>query len=311
MDAALSMIATERQAAGVQSAAVARLTQLNLDDLIASFGWQDRPLLAGLSRRVLRRPAQAFARQIADFDMAVGSEGLIGAARGALAHYVREVRVYGREHIPTGPFLALANHPGLSDALSLFTALDRNDLRVIALQRPFLQALPHTSQRLSCLCETAPSSPAAVREVAAHLGAGGAALSFPAGRIEPDPGAGPGSVRSLESWARSADLFARLTPEAAVLPVLVRGVVWSRVARNWLVRFRSTATDREKTAAALQLLANVVLKVKPVSVSVQIGRPILARDLDRTSARGMHRAVLAEMAGLIRNPPDGHGQRVA
>jgi hypothetical protein len=54
-------------------------------------------------------------------------------------------------------------------------------------------------------------------------------------------------------------MFVRLAPEAAILPVLVRGVVWPMAAHNWLTQLRRCSMDREKTAAALQLLAHLVL----------------------------------------------------
>jgi hypothetical protein len=311
MDATLSMIAGERREADLQSAALAHLTQINLDDLVSSFGWQDRPLLAGLLRRVLRNPARTFARQIAEFDNAVEQVGLVGASRHILPNYVQDVRVFGEDNIPSGPFLALANHPGLSDALSLFAALDRPDLQVIALQRPFLQALPHASKQLSCLSEEASSYAAAIRKVGTHLRAGGATLTFPAGHIEPDPNIDPEGAASLKAWARSADVFVRLAPETAILPVLVRGVVWPKAARNWLVTLRRTPAEKDKAAAALQLLANIVLRLKPVGVTVQIGKPMYARDLNMTKTQAMHQTILAEMAKMIRNPVHGRGRTVA
>ena len=284
----------------VRSAAIARLTRINLDDLVSSFGWQDRPLISSIARRLLRNPAQKFAHQIVEFDTAVGRDGLVSAARHALSHYVRDVRVFGRDCIPAGPFLAVANHPGMSDALSLFGALNRPDLLVVASQRSFLQALPHTSRLLSCLSDEPFAHAAVIRKVSKHLRAGGAALSFPAGRIEPDPQVHGGAAASLASWAQSAGVFVRLAPETAILPVVVRGVVWSKVAHGWLAQ--------EKTAAALQLLANIVLKIRPVSVTVEIGRPIYASDLGTTSSRVLHQAVLAEMSDLIRNPPERDGE---
>jgi hypothetical protein len=166
----------------VRTGAIADLTRINLDDLVLSFGWQDRPLLAGMARRLLRNPAQKFARQIVEFDTAVGRDGLVSASRQTLSNYVNDVRVFGRERIPVGSFLALSNHPGLCDALSLFGALNRPDLLVVALRRPFLQALPNTSKHLACLPDEASAHAAVVRQVRAHLRKGGAALSFPAGR---------------------------------------------------------------------------------------------------------------------------------
>lgn len=296
----LSVMAGQDQDADVRSAAIARLTQINLDDLVSSFGWQDRPLISSIARRLLRNPAQKFAHQIVEFDTAVGRDGLASAARNALSNYVRDVRVFGRDHIPAGPFLALANHPGMSDALSLFGALNRPDLLVVASQRPFLRALPHTSRLLSCLSDEPFAHAAAIRKVSKHLRAGGAALSFPAGQIEPDPLVHGSAAGSLASWAQSAGVFVRLAPETAILPVVVRGVVWSKMAHRW--------PAQEKTAAALQLLANIVLKIRPVSVSVEIGRPIYASDLGTTSTQVLHQAVLAGMSHLIRNPSERDGE---
>jgi hypothetical protein len=284
----------------VRTGAIADLTRINLDDLVLSFGWQDRPLLAGMARRLLRNPAQKFARQIVEFDTAVGRDGLVSASRQTLSNYVNDVRVFGRERIPVGSFLALSNHPGLCDALSLFGALNRPDLLVVALRRPFLQALPNTSKHLACLPDEASAHAAVVRQVRAHLRKGGAALSFPAGHIEPDPDIYGGAARSLESWAQSAGMFVRLAPETALLPVLVRGVVWPRVNCGRL--------GGDKVGAALQLLANVALKVRPVSISVQIGRPIFARDLGSTKSEVLHQAVLAEMGAMIVNRPDCGGE---
>jgi hypothetical protein len=297
--------------ADLRSARVADLTQINLDDLVASFGCRNGTPLAGMARRLLRKPARKFARQIVEFDAAVGRHGLVNAACRTLPNYARDVRVFGRDHLPAGPFLALANHPGMTDTLALIGALSRPDLLVVALRRPFLQALPHTSRRLSCLSDEPFAHAAVVRKVGAHLRAGGAALSFPAGHIEPDPNAHRGAAQSLDSWAPSAGVFGRLAPDIALLPVLVRGVVWPIAAPRWPARRMPIMTDRAKAAAALQLLVSVVLKVRPVSVTVQIGRPIYAREFASAKSQVLHQAVLAEMSNLIRNPPDGRGELLA
>ena len=283
------------------------LTQINLDDLVASFGWQDRPLLARPLRRLFINPAQTFAHQMSGFDAALAARGLVEASRSTIKHYVRDLRVFGLDRIPASAFLALSNHPGMADTLSLFTALNRPDLHVIALGRPFLDAMPNMSKQLFYLRDESASRIAFVRQVSAHLRNGGAALTFPAGRIEPDSDAHEGAVESLQSWTDSVGVFIRLAPETAILPVLVRGVVWKKAAYHWLTKIKKTREEKEKLAAALQLLANVILKVKPVSVRVQIGRPIYAHELGTTETKVIHQAVLAEMKQLIENPPEGEG----
>ena len=280
-----------------------KLTQINLDDLVASFGWQDHPVLAGILRRAFLSPPQAFAHQMVEFDSAIPTYGLVEASRRSIRHFVDDIYIFGRERIPAGPFLALSNHPGMADTLSLFIALNRADLKIIALNRPFLEALPNMSKQLAYVTGDAESRFKLIREISAHLRGGGAALTFPAGNIEPDPDLQPGALESLRSWTDSAGVFVRMAPQTAVLPVLVRGVIRKKTARNPLTFLRRARADREKFAAALQLLAHVMFKRKDVHVRVQIGNPIHTRDLGTTETKVIHRAVLEEMQSLITNPP--------
>src|SRR5258705_11184862 len=255
------------------------LTQINLDDLVSSFGWQNQPFLARLLRRTFTKPARTFANQMTDFDSPVATHGLAEAARLTLRHYVRDIRIFGADRIPAGPFLALSNHPGMSDTLSLFVALKRPDLKIIAFNRPFLNPLPNVSKQLFYLTDEPASRITLIRQMSTHLRSGGAALTFPAGQIEPDPDVQDGALESLGLWTNSAGVFIRLALETGVLPVLVRGVVWKKAAYHPLTYLKRTRPEREKLAGALQLLAYAILKVKPVTVRVQIGQPIYAKDL--------------------------------
>ena len=284
------------------------LTQINLNDLVSAFGWQNQHLLASPLRRLFIKPGRLFAHQMSDFDSALGTHGLVEASRLTIKHYVRDLRVFGLDRVPASGFLALSNHPGMADTLSLFSALNRTDLHILALGRPFLDAMPNLSKQLFYLRDESASRLAFVRQVSTHLRNGGAALTFPAGRIEPDPDVYEGAVESLQSWTDSVGVFIRLAPEAAVLPVLVRGVVWKKAAYHWLTKIKKTKEEKNRLAAALQLLAYVMLKVKPVSVRVQIGRPIYARQLGTNDTQVIHQAVLAEMKCLIENTPEGHGE---
>ncbi|MBI5294350.1 MAG: 1-acyl-sn-glycerol-3-phosphate acyltransferase [Chloroflexi bacterium] len=283
------------------------LTQINLDDLVSSFGWQERPVLSRLLRGLFRSPARAFARQMADFDSAVGASGLVEAARGLQRSYAREVQVFGTENIPPGAFLALSNHPGMTDTLALFIALNRPDLKIIALDRPFLNALPEMSKQLFYVRDDPAARMGLVRQVSAHLKNGGAALTFPAGHIEPDPDVYPGALESLKDWTDSVGVFIRMAPQTAVVPVLVRSVVMPSAARHWLLRIKQTKDEKEKLAAALQLLAHVAFGQNDVHVRVQIGRPVTVKALGTTDTQAIHQAVLAEMKHLTENPPNGEG----
>jgi 1-acyl-sn-glycerol-3-phosphate acyltransferase len=285
------------------------LTQINLDDLVASFGWQAQPILARALRKAFDRPSRKFAAQMLEFDTAVGERGLVEASRLSLGHYVKDVRVFS-DPLPAGPFLALSNHPGMTDTLALFSALERPDLKIIALDRPFLKALPNTSNQLFYLRDDAAARISLVRQVTAHLRAGGAALTFPAGQIEPDPDVYEGAREALQTWTDSAGVFLRMAPETAILPVVVRGVIWVKTASHPLLALRKTRREKEALAAAFQLLSHILWEVKPVTVRVQIGRPIHAGNLGATDTAVVHQAVIAEMKRLVENPPQDEGRSV-
>lgn len=285
------------------------LTEINLDDLVASFGWQDYPLLAQILRNLFSNPARQFAEQMLDFDNKVGELGLAEASRRVLqTRYVRDVRVHGIENIPaTGPALFLSNHPGVADTISLFAAIRRADLKIIAIHRPFLVALKNATELLFFIDDDPSKRMNAVRQVAAHLKNGGAALTFPAGEIEPDPDVYEGALDSFNKWMDSAAVFLRFARDAVIVPTLVSGVVWEKTARHPLTRIKRTRVDREKLAAALQLLAMVSRNERPTTVQIQFARPIRLEEVGSTDAQAIHKMVLGRMRELLTNPPKDSG----
>lgn len=291
--------------------ALATLTEINLDDFTAAVGVQERARLAGALRWVFHAPAEKFARRMLAFDQAAGNGNLPGAARKALHSYVRDVRVFGRENLPaSGPVLVLANHPGMSDTLCLFAAINRADLRIIAVDRPFLRALPNTSARLFFVSEEAAHRMGAIKRTTAHLRQGGAVLTFPAGEIEPDPAVYDGALDSLSTWTDSAGVFLRLVPQAVIVLALVRSVVWKKAASHPLTRLRKTREERERLAAALQLVAHVLFDVRPVTVHVRFGVPVSLEEAGSTALDAIHTKVLDRMRGLLETQPEGEGEGV-
>jgi len=286
------------------------LTQINLDDLINALGFQDHPTLIRLTQSLFYGVARKFAKQMIDFDSLAGAHGLAEAARLTERLYVREVRVFGADHLPDSAFLALSNHPGMTDTLALFAALKRDDLKIIALDRPFLLSLPNISKQLFYVTDNPADRVALVRHVSAHLRNGGSILTFPAGHNEPDPDVYDGAVDSLQSWTDSVGVFLRIAPQTPILPIVVRHVVWKRMAHSPIIRIKHTRDERDLLVVALQLLAMVMFNIKPVSVIVQIGKPITVKGLGTTETQVIHQAVLAEMKRLIENAPEGEGKSV-
>ena len=271
-----------------------RLTRVCADDVITAFG------LGGVNRgRVVfealsRIPTRRLARQILTFDRIVGESGLGTGGEWALERLCRSARIVGRDNVPRGgPLLLVSNHPGLADAVALFSVTPREDLRVIAADRPFLDALPNTSRYLLTVAEAPAGRSGVVRAAARHLRGGGAVLTFPGGRIEPDPAVLPGAVESLGRWSSSADLFARLAPGLAVVPVVVSGVISARALRVPLAHLRRRKRDREWLAATLQMLTPAL---RNVDARVEFGCPIYA------GARGgIGEAVIEETRRLVEN----------
>jgi len=287
------------------------LTNINLDDLVAAFGWQNQPALAGVLRRVFYSPAQKFALHILEFDRAIYESGLPKAAQIALYHFVRDVEIFGREDLPkSGPVLYLSNHPGMTDTLCLFAAIGRPDLRILALNRPFLRSLPHTSERLLYLSDDANERIQAVKNAAKDLRNGGAILTFPAGKIEPDPDVYSGALEALDHWTNSAGVFLRFAPETKIVPVLVRRVLWDKAVKHPLTFLRSDREDRERLGTSLQLLSNVMFDARPVTARVQFAKPISLAQVGSTDMTVIHAAVLERMRGLIETPPQGKGESV-
>jgi putative hemolysin len=251
-----------------------RLTQVCIDDVISAFGLDGVRRWRKVVESLSRRPARRLAYQVLTYDRIVGELGLRAGGAWALGKLSREARIEGQEDVPRGgPLLLVSNHPGLADAVALFAATPREDLRVIAADRAFLDALPNTSRHLLTVADAPGGRSGVVRTAARHLRGGGTVLTFPGGRIEPDPAVLPGAVEALEYWSSSADLFARLTPGLAVVPVVVSGVISPSALRIPLTHLRRRKRDREWLAATLQML---IPALRNVHARVQFGRPIYA-----------------------------------
>jgi 1-acyl-sn-glycerol-3-phosphate acyltransferase len=205
------------------------------------------------------------------------------------------VEVEGRENVPAdGPLLLVANHPGLADALALFATVPREDLRVVAAERPFLAALPNTSRYLIPVSEAShPKRFGAVRIATRHLKGGGAILTFPGGKIEPDPAVLPGAIQALERWSESLDLFARLVPDLTVVPAVVSGVLSPTALRNPLIFVRRRPRDREWLAASIQMMTPAL---RNVTTQIAFGRPVHNGNVPERTVR---EAVLEEARRLI------------
>lgn len=280
------------------SPAIDTLTEINIDDLLDAMG-----LLAIRKtpvRRLLRPLARRFALIAHEFDARVGRHGLTPGSAWLMGRMTAGMRNSGLEHVPAvGPVIIVANHPGMTDTVALFASLtSRPDLRVLALDRPFLRALPHVARQLIFLSDDPSGQMTAVRAAARHLKEGGALLTFPAGAIEPDPAAfgAERAQASLARWSASYALLARLAPRAQLVPALVSHVISGAAQRHPLARLRRSQDDREKAAAALQI---AMPRYRDLVARVDFGSPTGGGDspsLDAAIATRMRQLIQATAA---------------
>jgi len=286
----------------LNAAQVEALTEINLDDFFESLGLAQLRRGRGFLRCLFRPAARRFAEVVAAFDGEVGERGLQAGSEWLLKQMTRKLEVAGRENIPAdGPALILANHPGMADTIALFTSLPRPDLRIIALARPFLHALPNVSRQLIYV-PTEGDRMLVVRAAARHLREGRTVLTCPAGEIEPDPAVLPGAVESLQRWSQSIGLFARLVPQTRIVPAIVSGVVSRAALNNPLTHLRRARKDRDRMAAALQVM---IPAYQGTTVRVAFGPPLTGSELvtEGADAAAITRAVAARARRLLEAPP--------
>lgn len=280
------------------------LTRINARDMLEAIGLERVKRGRALLERICFPAAERFALQVAAYDRLVGREGLREGATWLLRRYVERVETSGLANVPDeGPLLMVSNHPGLADAMALFASFDRNDLRIVAEDRPFLRALSHTSERLIYLSSREESRAGALRDIAKYLRQGGAVLIFPGGRIEPDPAVLPGAAEAVGDWSNSIGLIARLVRRVRIVPAIVSGVLSPSAQSHPLTRLRRLQKDRERLGAMLQI---VFPAYRGVTVRVAFGPPVVAENLFGAGldAEDITRAVIEAARRLIENPPD-------
>lgn len=271
------------------------LTEINLVDLMDSIGLSS---LRGTPLSHIFRPAaRRFARTAQEFDRRVGEQGLAQGSAWLMGRMTSGLVTTGQEQVPReGPVVILANHPGMTDTVALFSSLAfRPDLRVIAADRPFLRALVNVAKQLIFLPHEERGRLAVLRAAARHLQEGGALLTFPAGEIEPDPAAFDRQLAatSLQDWSDSYLLFARLVRGTTFVPALVSNVVSAKAQRHPLTLLRRTPRSKEKLAATLQV---ALPRYRDLVARVSFGQP---RGAEPDDAAALNAFIVAQMRQLV------------
>jgi hypothetical protein len=224
--------------------------------------------------RLLRRKARGAARYALEFESLAGLHGNLQApSRYLVAVMSDSVTVRGVEQIsPRGPVLVTCNHPGIFDAMVVFASLLRTDVKVIARPRNLLDVLPNVRRHIIFVPDDPAGGTATLRESLRHLADGGLLVTFPRGRIEPDPLLHPqAAIESVAEWSSSVNLLAKHVAGLTVIPAAVGGMVSTRARASWLARRHRAEADRDWMAATLQFMLSTYRDVKPMAV---YGSPI-------------------------------------
>jgi 1-acyl-sn-glycerol-3-phosphate acyltransferase len=256
---------------------------------------QSAGLRVEVVRRLMRPVANHVAGRFVSYDRALGESGMYQGSSWIVDDATGGLAVEGRERVPDrGPLLVVSNHPGLSDAVGLIAALEREDAWIVTANYPFLRAMRLASRRFLFVSDDGGDRLSAFRRIVARLRSGETVVVFPAGGLELDPALSRvAALASLATWSRSIELLARVARETIVIPAVVRGVVSRSAFDHPLAKRRGGLRERQRMATLLQLARPAY---RANRVSIRFGLPIAGGTYE------LHAAVIDTMRALIGSP---------
>lgn len=260
-------------------------------------------------RPVVWTPAHLFASLGASFDNYIAKNGFDQAARWVLPRFSHPIQLYGQENIPVeGPLILASNHPGNIDALALAANLPRNDLKILALDIPFVQGLPNLSKHFiySNQDDASMDRMLSIRMSIRHLRDGGSLLIFPAGHISPDPAVLPGAEKNLTTWSRSLELFLRKAPAAKLQLAMLSHITLQGFYDHPITRRRQEKVLRQILAQHLQVASQLVFPRRwRISPNLTFAAPLTLPELQKDG--DVNQTILAHAQNLLREHAHRYG----
>jgi Acyltransferase len=216
-------------------------------ELAGSIGFRNSKLVQRMIWPVFRPVTDRLARIGLTFDQHIIQNGFSKAMGSALEDFISSVTAHGTENFPPkGPLLVVSNHPGTYDSLIISSMLQRDDLRIISSDIPFLKGLPHAYEHLFFISNDQNVRMLATRKALRHLKEGGTVLVYGYGHLDPDPAVYEDAPVYIDHWSPSIDLFLRSVPDVRILVSIVSHVVTSKWRNSILYRLRSDPLDRRR-----------------------------------------------------------------
>jgi len=213
-----------------------------------------RTIIGGLTGLPTRR----FAEIMADFDRVIGESGLQSACKHILKKLVRDTTAVGVEVIPNqGPVIIASNHPGTFDTIAITSKLPRKDVKIIAGANPFFSNLTSGSKFLLFATRDVNERVGVIRKAILHLQQGGLLLTFPYGRISPDPAILKGADDTIRKWSRSLEIFLRKLPTVKLVLAVTSGVITNEYLNHPLPNLFS-GFERRRIIEFMQIIKQMI-----------------------------------------------------
>jgi hypothetical protein len=257
-------------------------------ELAGSIGFRNSPLTNRIIWPLFRPVTDRLARVGLTFDRNVLQFGFSRAMELTLQNYATSVTARGKQDFPAeGPLLVVSNHPGTYDSLIISSQLQRDDLRIISGDIPFLRSLPHAHEHFLCISDDQNVRMVATRKAIRHLKDGGAVLIYGFGHIEPDPAVYDDALPYIDHWSASINLFLKYVPQARLLLSIVSHVVSPKWRNSLLSRLRPDPLDRRRLVEFGQVISQLLFPHRlMLSPFISFGRPLEAEELHGESGSG-------------------------
>lgn len=279
------------------------IARMILDDILITLNLSRQKTLRHIITFLGRKPTLRLANLLSHWDRQIERGSFVETAREALHLFTTGFEFSIHEEIPkTGPLLAVANHPGMTDSIGAIVTVGREDVRVVAARKEFFRVLPNINRHLLTIEADTSLRLSAMREIIQNLKDGQAVIIFPSGRLEPEPTLMPGAAASLELWSDSVGIFLSKVPETRLLPVLISQTLSPNAWQSWPARLPKTPKRQHQVAMGWQFLRQRTSKDpawKP-PLRIDTGRIKTASELDSSlDPKKLAKAVQDEMRSLL------------
>lgn len=292
-------------------------------EVYKAFGLSPQAWYHRLLDPIFHVPGYRLTRIATNFDEMIQAYGLPEAARRVLPNFITGLKIRGADTIPQeGPLLLVANHPGAADTLCHVACIQREDLKIIASDIPYLRGISSLAKYLIPVTADPYVRMSAVHKGVNHIRNGGALLIFGSGKIDPDLSIHPPSQarEDISKWSGSLEVFLKHSPKIQVVLAIASGVMARSCWYSPLKYLKKTPIERRRIAEFIQVMLQLGLGFKfnlqtHISYSREFGLESFAKDkllkdklLEEIKNRARH--LLVEHQALLKEGTTGGFQPV-